>query len=53
MDALSVIDGVIFKESRLVIPTRMRSCIQDLLHIGHRGIDATLRHARDIVYDMT
>ena len=50
MDELSIIDGVIFKGTRLVLPTRMRSCIQDLLHIGHRGIDATLRHARDIVF---
>jgi len=49
-DELSVTDGVIFKGSRLVIPATMRPRILDLLHVGHRGIDATLRHARDIVY---
>ena len=28
----------------------LRPKIKDLLHIGHGGIDATLRHDRDIVY---
>lgn len=49
-DELSVTDGVIFKGSRLVVPSPMRARIKDLLHVGHRGIDATLRHARDIVF---
>ena len=49
-EELSVADGIIFKGARLVIPSTMRPRIQDLLHVGHRGIDATLRHARDIVF---
>ena len=49
-DELSVTDGVIFKGQRIVVPHTLCPRMQDLLHIGHRGMDATLRHARDIIF---
>ena len=49
-DELCVTDGIIFKGSRLVIPASLRTYVKDKLHVGHRGSDAILRHARDIVY---
>ena len=41
-EELSVTAGIIFKEAHLVIPSTMRPRIQDLLHVGHRGIDAAV-----------
>ena len=48
-DELSFTDGIIFKGQRIVVPYTLCPRIQDLPHPGHRGIDAALRHARDIV----
>lgn len=43
-------DGLLFKNSLLVIPTSMRPYILELIHEGHLGIDRCLRQARSAVY---
>ncbi|XP_003729725.2 uncharacterized protein K02A2.6-like [Strongylocentrotus purpuratus] len=49
-DELSVTDDLIFKGERLVIPKQMRRQIKEELHIGHNGVEGTLRRAREYVY---
>ncbi|XP_011674436.2 uncharacterized protein K02A2.6-like [Strongylocentrotus purpuratus] len=49
-DELTVSDGVIFRGERLVIPKQMRAEIKHDLHVGHSGIEGTLRRARELVY---
>ena len=49
-DELAVTDGLIFRCERLVIPKELRKSILSELHIGHTGIDGSLRRAREIVY---
>ena len=49
-DELSVLDGLILKGSRIVVPESCRNKILDQLHEGHFGIDRTKLHARDSVY---
>ena len=49
-DELSTAQGLIFRGERLVIPKTMRQKIKENLHLGHNGIDATLRQAREHVY---
>ena len=38
-------DGIIFKGQRIVTPCTLCARVHDLLHIGHGGIDATMRHS--------
>ena len=49
-DELSVQDGLIIKQDRVVIPFSMRSEIKQLLHSTHSGIDACLKRARECLY---
>ena len=49
-DELAVTDGLIFRGERLVIPRELRKSILSELHVGHTGIDGSLRRAREMVY---
>ena len=42
---LYMIDGIIFKCDRIVIPADMRSHILELLHVSHMGLDKTRARA--------
>ena len=49
--SVSVItDGLIFRSERLVIPKELRKSVLSELHVGHTGIDGSLRRAHEIVY---
>ncbi|KAK2561949.1 hypothetical protein P5673_015370, partial [Acropora cervicornis] len=43
---LTIHDGLLFKQDRVVIPSSLRSNILRKLHTAHRGTEFTLRHAR-------
>ncbi|KAL8625389.1 hypothetical protein ACOMHN_044532 [Nucella lapillus] len=49
-DKLSVQDGLIIKQDRVVVPWTMRSQMKKLLHSTHSGIDACLKRARECLY---
>ena len=47
---LTVVNGIIFKGSRVVIPKSMQQSIKSKLHEGHLGIVLTQLQARNCVY---
>ena len=47
---MSVLDGLVLKRTRIIIPESCRNEILDQLHEGHFGIDRTKLCARDSVY---
>ena len=49
-DELSILDGVVLKGIRIVIPVQCRSEVLEKLHEGHFGIDRTKLRAKDTVY---
>ena len=49
-DELSIINGVIFKSDRVVIPKKLRSEMLKQLHIPHMGIEKTKLSARESVF---
>ena len=49
-EELSVIDGVIYKSERLVIPASMQKGILKQLHKSHLGVEKTNWRARSAVY---
>ena len=49
-DELAVTDGLIFRGERLVIPKGLCKNILNELHTGHKGIEGSLRRARETVY---
>lgn len=49
-DELTCHDGLIMKGQKLIIPKALRSDILELVHIGHKGVEKTLRRARNIVF---
>ncbi|XP_062610827.1 uncharacterized protein K02A2.6-like [Saccostrea cucullata] len=49
-DELSVENGLIMKGLRIVIPHDLRTELLKILHVGHTGVEKTLRRARDIVF---
>ena len=49
-DELSVVNGLILKGDRLVIPKTMRQEILKKLHVGHFGMEKTKNRARDVLY---
>lgn len=46
-DELHFEDGVLFKNSRIVIPTELQSKILNMIHGSHFGIEKTLAYARE------
>ena len=49
-DDLAVIDGLLVKGFRLVIPPCLRNHVLEKLHLGHQGITKCYRRARDSVW---
>eukprot|EP00918_Siedleckia_nematoides_P018879 GHVU01040323.1.p1 GENE.GHVU01040323.1~~GHVU01040323.1.p1 ORF type:complete len:414 (+),score=37.75 GHVU01040323.1:33-1274(+) len=49
-DELTVADGLIFRGERLVIPKNLRHSIKSDIHLGHSGVESSLRRAREYVY---
>ena len=49
-DELSVLDGLILKGTRIIIPNDCRDEVLEKLHEGHFGIDRTKLRARDSMY---
>ena len=49
-DELAVLDGVIYKGSRLVVPDMMKLDILEKLHSSHQCTAATIRRARSAVF---
>lgn len=49
-EELTVLDGVLLKGTKIVIPTSMRSQMVKLVHEGHLGIEKCKRRARDVLY---
>jgi hypothetical protein len=49
-DELTVADGLIFRGERLVVPKKLRHSIKSDIHIGHSGVESSLRRAREYVY---
>ena len=49
-DELSILDGLILKGTRIVIPNECQNDVLKKLHEGHFGVDHTKLHARDSVY---
>ena len=47
---LSVVDDVVFRGTRIVIPTALRRDILCKIHEGHMGIEKCRRRGRDVVY---
>lgn len=47
---LSVADGLLLREKRIVIPHNMRTDILQRIHEGHLGVEKCKRRARDTVY---
>ena len=54
-EELTLHNGVLFKNQRIIIPHSLRSEMLARLHSSHLGIEACLRKARDRIYwpDMT
>ena len=49
-DELGILDGLILKGTRIVIPDQCREELLNQLHEGHFGVDRTKLRARDSVY---
>lgn len=49
-DELAILDGLIMKGNRVVVPAVMRSDTLTRLHDGHQGLTTTLQRARRTVY---
>ena len=50
IEELSVVDGVLLKGQRVVVPGSMKTQMLTLFHEGHLGIEKCKRRARDILY---
>ena len=49
-EELSVINGVLMKGARIVIPQKLRGDMLELIHVGHLGAEKQKRLARDLLY---
>lgn len=49
-DELSVLDGVLLKGTRIVVPISMKKQMLKLVHEGHLGIEKCKRRAREVLY---
>lgn len=49
-DELTVEQGLLFKNHKLIIPTAMRRLITDKIHQSHQGVEKSKKLARDIFY---
>ena len=49
-DELTILDDVVYKGPRVVIPNSMRKDMLKRLHVSHQGTEATLRRARQTMF---
>ena len=49
-DELSILNGLVLKGTRIIVPTQCRDELLEKLHEGHFGIDRTKLGARDSIY---
>ena len=49
-EELTIVDGLLVKDSRIVIPTDMRHACLETLHTPHLGLQKTLLRARSSVF---
>ncbi len=49
-DELSIVNGIIYRGARIVIPISMRQKVKQRVHAGHLGINSSLRRARDVMF---
>ena len=49
-DEIAVLDGIVFKADRVVIPSSMRSEMLKIIHEGHLGMVRSKQLARDVLY---
>jgi RNase H-like domain found in reverse transcriptase/Reverse transcriptase (RNA-dependent DNA polymerase)/Integrase zinc binding domain/Integrase core domain/Aspartyl protease len=49
-EELAVYNGLIFKGDRIFIPEAMRPYALKMAHVGHPGVQQSLRRARDVMY---
>ena len=49
-EELTAQSGLVYKGERVVVPTSMRQDILEKLHLSHRGIQGTIRRAREAFY---
>ncbi|KAL7291719.1 hypothetical protein TKK_0014507 [Trichogramma kaykai] len=49
-DELSVIDGLVYKCNKLVVPMKLRNEMLNLIHYNHLGIEKCKARAREILY---
>ena len=49
-DQLAIVDGLIMKGDRIIMPSALQAETLTRLHDGHQGISATLQRARRAVY---
>ena len=49
-ECLSIVDGVIMKGQRVIIPASIRCKTLEILHSSHMGITKTIEHARTSVF---
>ncbi|XP_055527309.1 uncharacterized protein K02A2.6-like [Wyeomyia smithii] len=47
---ISYQDGLVFRGDRVVIPSSLRRMLIEKLHVGHPGIEASLRFARSNIF---
>ncbi|XP_033116784.1 uncharacterized protein K02A2.6-like [Anneissia japonica] len=47
---LSILDNIVFKGDRCVVPRSARKAIRKELHSAHLGVESTLRRARETVF---
>lgn len=49
-DEISVVEGILFKGERLIVPTSLRAEMLKLIHEGHLGIENCRRRAREVLF---
>ena len=49
-DELAVLDGIVYKGSKVFIPISLKLDILERLNFSQQGVSATIRRARQIVY---
>ena len=49
-DELTVLDGLIFKGNKIVIPLVLRPQMLDKIHAGHMGVEKCIHRARDVLF---
>ena len=49
-DKITILDGILYKGSRIIIPEACRPFVLEKLHVSHQGTATTLRRARGVLF---